>query len=685
MAAIEDLIKQIADPGLREQLAAEVARLKATKKFGLVFEEHLPELLRLPGLPARAGTRVLKKDEHGCAAYRVLSTINGQKVKIVPEAGGPEEIVARESVVVAKAFGEPMYPALVLADAIERSPGKPWHVLINADNYHALQLLLYGYEGKVDVIYIDPPYNTGARDWKYNNDYVDKTDRFRHSKWLSMMKKRLELAKRLLTPGGVFLCAIDDHECHTLRSLMDQIFGEQNLLGVTCVEVNPAGQNIRENAPAISHDYFVAYANDIEKASIIPRALREKEMTLFDECDEEGRFLWDNLRRRGGNSRPADRPGQWYPLYVTADSGEIALSATPDSVEVWPIDPKGIKRIWRVSPDGFTREYEKGNVSLVRKAGRLEIVMKSRMPEGRKPKTLWHDSLYSATSYGTRFLHSILGEQRFTYPKSLYLVMDSLRYWARKDAIILDFFAGSGTTFHATAMLNFLDDGSRRTILVTNNEVEEKMAKSLIEEGYSVGQGEFDRHGICDAVTWPRCKFAIAGKRSDGTKLPGETADGRPLSKGLAENAAYFKLEFLDPADVTRGVKFESIVPILWLLAGCRGACELSQGTGKWFVPKANPFAVLLKEDAFAEFLTKLAERPDIDHAFLVTDSTEAFHEMAAELGRGYKSIQLYRSYIDTFRINLTEPGTITPGGVPAIPLSVALLAPPAQEVSGAV
>src|SRR5438128_1165354 len=109
MAAIEDLIKQIAEPGLREQLATEVARLKATKKFGLVFEEHLPELLRLPGLPVRAGTRVLKKDERGSMAYRVASTLNGQEVKIVPEAGGPEEIVARESVVVAKAFGEPMY------------------------------------------------------------------------------------------------------------------------------------------------------------------------------------------------------------------------------------------------------------------------------------------------------------------------------------------------------------------------------------------------------------------------------------------------------------------------------------------------------------------------------------------------------------------------------------------------
>ena len=157
------------------------------------------------------------------------------------------------------------------------------------------------------------------------------------------------------------------------------------------------------------------------------------------------------------------------------------------------------------------------------------------------------------------------------------------------------------------------------------------------------------------------------------------------MADGFDENAAYFKLDFLDPADVTRGERFESIVPILWMLAGCRGTCELSQGTGKWFIPNANPFAVLLKEDAFVEFLKKLSERPDIDHAFLVTDSTEAFHEMAAELGRGYKTIQLYRSYLDTFRINLSEPGTITSGGVPAIPLAVAPLPPFSQGVPGAI
>src|SRR5207245_1436142 len=133
-----------------------------------------------------------------------------------------KELPVSELVVV-RNFGDAIYPALVPVDRVERGgPNKPWHLLINADNFHAVQLLLYCYEGKVDVIYMDPPYNTGARDWKYNNDYVDRTDSFRHSKWLSMIKKRMQLAKRLLKPNGILVVAIDDHEVHHLRTLMEQ-------------------------------------------------------------------------------------------------------------------------------------------------------------------------------------------------------------------------------------------------------------------------------------------------------------------------------------------------------------------------------------------------------------------------------------------------------------------------------
>ena len=140
-------------------------------------------------------------------------------------------------------FGEPIYPVLTPIDRVERGgPDKPWHILINADNYHALQLLLYSHERKIDLIYIDPPYNTGARDWKYNNDYVDRSDIWRHSKWLSMMKKRLLLAKRLLKPDGVLVIAIDDNEARHLGTLLDELLPEFDATAITVVH-NPRGEH----------------------------------------------------------------------------------------------------------------------------------------------------------------------------------------------------------------------------------------------------------------------------------------------------------------------------------------------------------------------------------------------------------------------------------------------------------
>jgi adenine-specific DNA-methyltransferase len=733
MAAIEDLIKQVADPGLREQLAAEVARFKATKKFGLVFEEHLPELVRLPGLPVRNGIRVVKKDNSG-ATYRVLSTSNGQKIRIVPEAGGAEETVERSSVVVAKAFGEPIYPALIPVDAVERAPGKPWHILINADNYHALQLLLYGYEGKVDVIYIDPPYNTGARDWKYNNDYVDREDQFRHSKWLSMMKKRLVLAKRLLNPDRSFLVVtIDQREYLRLGVLLEEMFPGHRIQMVSS-QISPSGNARGKELYRVDEYLFFVYVGGaqineipfIDGICVKPQEGETNEPAIRD-------VRWESLLRSGSGSRREESELKFYPVYVDTARGAIAEVGEPLSLDKHPSDvdvPSGLTPVWPMKQDGsegrwqlsrktFLKLQQSGHVKVGKinkrtgkvtlkylptglrsKLARGEIIVTGRDEHGGlelafsgataqagRPKTQWTKSDHSAADYGSSLLRRLIPDRTFTYPKSLYAVTDTLRLVAGnlRDALILDYFAGSGTTFHAAAYLNAIDGGNRRCVLVTNNEVEDEVARQLIEAQTFPGDAAFEKLGIAESITWPRCKAAISGKTPDEKLIVGEYENGRRFDEGLDENFGYFKLDFLDPADVTRGEKFESIVPILWMLAGCRGACELSKGAGKWFIPKANPFAVLLKEDAFLEFQAKLAERPDIDHVFLVTDSTEAFHEMAVDLRRGYKSIQLYRSYIDTFRINLTEPGTITAGGVPVIPLLAAPFAPLTQEVAGAV
>src|SRR5438876_976061 len=240
MARLEDLVKEIGDSSLRNLIAREVSKLKARKKFGLVFEQHLPEIVQLPGLGVKPGARVAKLADKNAGFFLVTAAVNGKKVSIAPERGGQQEISAKDDLVVVKRFGEPMYPALVPVDRVTRGPGKPYHTLINADNFHALQVLLYCYEGKVDAIYIDPPYNSGARDWKYNNDYVDRADQYRHSKWLSMIKRRLDLAKRLLKPDGVLIVTVDENEVGHLSVLLEAVFSGYLRHMVSAV-INPKG------------------------------------------------------------------------------------------------------------------------------------------------------------------------------------------------------------------------------------------------------------------------------------------------------------------------------------------------------------------------------------------------------------------------------------------------------------
>lgn len=195
MAAINDLIQQITDPVLREQIQKEVNKLTKQKKFGLVFEEHLPECTPLYDIPVKRGSAVAAKAGKVSDIYIVQSIADGIAACIKKDTREEATFPVDELVSVAE-FGEPIYPYLKPIDTVCNAPDSSlWHTLIEADNYHALQLLEYLYAGKVDCIYIDPPYNTGARDWKYNNDYVDGNDSYRHSKWLSFMEKRLKLAK----------------------------------------------------------------------------------------------------------------------------------------------------------------------------------------------------------------------------------------------------------------------------------------------------------------------------------------------------------------------------------------------------------------------------------------------------------------------------------------------------------
>ena len=229
MSALDDLIAQVENEALRERLKEEASRLVDGKKFGLVFEEHLPELTPLYAAPIRQGATVAIKGGKIADTWRVLLVEGDEAFCESADGERRQEFKLAELVAVAE-FGEPIYPCLTPIDSICRAPDNPlWHLLIEAENYHALQLLQYVCAGQVDCIYIDPPYNTGAKDWKYNNDYVDGNDAWRHSKWLSMMKKRLLLAKKLLNPqDSVLIVTIDEKEYLHLGCLLEEMFPEAN-------------------------------------------------------------------------------------------------------------------------------------------------------------------------------------------------------------------------------------------------------------------------------------------------------------------------------------------------------------------------------------------------------------------------------------------------------------------------
>lgn len=701
MAKIEDLIAQIPDERLRKALREEVRELKKTKKFGLVFEEHLPETVRLPNLPVKVGELVAKKQDTGNELWRVKSikkkTATLEKLLEGYRTPATEDIEASvDELVIVRSFGDPIYPALTLVDKVARGgPDKPWHVLINSDNFHALQLLLYAYEGKVDVIYIDPPYNTGARDWKYNNDYVDQNDPWRHSKWLSMLNKRLKLSKRLLNPNNsVLIVTIDEKECYHLGMLLEREFPQARIQMVSSL-INPA--NVARPGGFGRNDEYIFF---VMLGNAAPQRIHlTKEWVSAKGRTHTGNIRWDLLRRSGTNTDPKRSPGCYYPIYVDPSGPKVGYVGDPIAVgekappppesrysAVLPIRKSGKLGVWQWSAETFRKRLEQGRVritgnsnkgfviSILKDGEFAKITRKEFNVSGHRadgslivedtdsdevlavPGSQWRISSHDATQYGSRLVAGLIPERKFPFPKSLYAVEDALRFFVqdKPTALVLDFFSGSGTTTHAVARLNKQDGGQRRSIAVTNNEVSPEEAAALAARGLQQGDASWEALGIFEHITRPRVKAALTGRTHEGKAVEGSYKFGEEfeMREGFEENAAFFRLEFLDPDDIARGDAFKGILPILWIMAGCRGELQDSKGSTPWLLPKQSPFAVLIREKEFPAFRKQLAGRDDIEWVFLVTDSDDNFAAMRRALGRKYECRQLYKSYLDNFRIN---------------------------------
>lgn len=623
MALLQDLIKQIDDPTLRQRIMTEVGKLTKQKKFGLVFEEHLPECTPLYDVEIRQGSKVALKTGQVSDIY-IVRSIGGNKAICEHKTDHVEAELALDDLVAVAEFGEPIYPYLKPLDFVCNAPdSKLWHTLIEADNYHALQLLEYLYAGKVDCIYIDPPYNTGARDWKYNNDYVDSSDAYRHSKWLSMMEKRLKIAKKLLNPfDSILMLTIDDNELSHIKILLDELFSECQIQ-IVDMFINPKGKARIGRLSQVDEYLLLVYMGNAK--------------TVPENSNIEGEEIrWPYLRRSDVESARGTTKGgtqQFYPIYVNPDTEKIEMIGAPLSphqplsdapdipglVPVFPIREDGKQMNWGLTGASLQYALENGCVRVmksknpnqaynftyvtmpsIRKALAGEYIISGTRDDGTKiiilpsgkesqKPTAWKRTAYDANVYGTQLVGSILGEKRFSFPKSLYSVYDALQIYVKSkpNALIVDFFAGSGTTLHAVNLINAEDNGQRRCIMVTNNEVSEKEAKILKNNGYSPGDTEWEKLGIARYVTWPRTVCSIIGQDVKGNSLSGDygtyheeyisdkqrgkykkikVPDNSRLAEmkmadGFKANVAYFKLGFLDKASVSVGSSVKCCLP----------------------------------------------------------------------------------------------------------------------------
>lgn len=809
MAELHELIEKIENPELRAQLQAAADRLTKQKKFGLVFEEHLPECTPLYDIPVRKGAKVSLRNGKANETFTVLKIEDGIATCLPKNSKEAVQFTVTDLVTTAE-LGDPIYPCLQpLGEVCNAPDSELWHTLIEADNYHALQLLEYLYAGKVDCIYIDPPYNSRAKDWKYNNDYVDPTDSYMHSLWLSMMQKRLRLAKELLNPNdSVLIVTIDEKEYLHLGCLLEELFPDAKIQMVSSA-INSKGVARDEFYRVNEYLYIVRIGDCIPESLQLPSEWRGNIKTSTTE-----KVRWGSLMRSGSNAERRHSPGCFYPILISKDKRHFCGAGMPlkidddyktyqapdNCIALFPIHDNGSEGVWQYSRDHFLSIQEKGYARITTKtksglsvryisegwqkkveSGQIAVVGTaedgslilddSDYTQEYVPCNQWWIASHNATEFGSKLLKKFVCQRKFPFPKSLYAVHDALRFFVanKPEALIIDFFAGSGTTLHAVNLLNAEDNGHRRCIMVTNNEISEEERTEFESRGIQQGSEEWFSRGIARYITWPRTVCSIKGENVNGEKLqdkyftynsitttkkrsvtqisfvdpiftlslqdrkkviqsisrgilPGKlvtaessfvvsedskhtvsvlldekkstewiaelsemdhidellviTKDKKvfsrikkqieetlapieqispvmyPMSNGFETNAVFFKLCFLDKTKVSLGIQFKELLSTLWMKAGAIGRCPvIDEDLPDMLILPENKMAILNDENRFGEFAEQLTQHPEIDVVYLVTDYESSFVAMTQAL-EGKKTYQLYKDYLDNFRIN---------------------------------
>lgn len=694
MANINETISEVAK--LNPELARQIQKYVKNHSYGLVFEHNLPEAVRLYKKQPAVGDTVNilaprgKKETEENSIPWVVRNINSDMASL--EHDGETKDVPVEDLCVIVSYRDVIYPGLKEIDRVERgNPEDPYHMVINSENYHALEALTYAYAGKVDCIYIDPPYNKkDTKDWKYNCNYVDGNDQYKHSKWLAFMERRLKLAKQLLNPkDSMLIIAIDEVECARLSILLEQLFPASNIDMVTTV-TNPRGkQRTGRFSRTEEYLFFVQNGN----------------ATIHQEEDMDAtgvtNISWRTMRRsslnqrRGNHGYGAVGPNQFYPIYVN-DKGKIVdigspLPETKDITDfpapegttaVFPIRDDGTEMNWAMTNTTCAEMLKKGYIRVGRytpkkpqkwelsyllsgvvddvESGRATIIGKNSdgsikaiyVDEIKKaPVSVWMRPSHNAETEGTNLLKNIFAdEKRFPYPKSLYAVRDCLKYYLddKPNALVVDFFAGSGTTLHAVNLMNNDDGGHRRCICVTNNEVSEKEENEFISKGLRPYDEEWQKYGIANHVTWPRTVCSIEGHDVNGNPLNGEyLGSDAAYEDGFKANAVFCELTYESAWPIRLDNAFNAIAPILWMQAGCQG--PIIRKIGKSYLT-TDYYGVLFDYGQASKFCEKVKNTPTIKTVFVVTDDQRRYSNMCKRLPE-IEVHRLYETFLRTFEI----------------------------------
>jgi adenine-specific DNA-methyltransferase len=693
VSRLTDLIShaKAKDPQLGADLDREFKVLSSRLPFGLNFERHRPEAVELPERPVRKGDKVRVLPPRGSAkkgdlrlwqvkAIGYKGNCKRADLELLGAAHTEQSVSVGDLVVVAE-FRGTIYPGLVSTGKVQRGGDKPFHTVINGENYHVLKALTYTHRGRVDAIYIDPPYNTGAKDWKYNNDYVEGDDLYRHSKWLAMMERRLLLAKELLNPAdSVLIVTIDEKEYLRLGLLLEQVFPEARIQMVS-ITISPRSTSRANEFSRVDEYAFFVFIGNVEIGS-------------GERAGNDAEVRWLYLRRTQRSLVRGSRPRQFYPIYVDQSTAKIVHIGAPLSMEdriedvpaiegsipVFPVAPDGTALIWGLTGPSLQQVLDGGYVRVtagnehqpytiaylstedIKRVERGEYRVTGARPDGSKivvipggkaarPGTVWRESKHDAGAYGTSLLRTLIPGRAFPFPKSLYAVEDTLRLFVadKPNAVILDFFSGSGTTVHAVMRLNKQDGGRRQCISVTNNEVAATEQAVLRKKGLRPGDAEWEKWGICDYITKPRVQAAITGKTPDGEPIKGDYkfTDEFPMAEGFAENAEFFTLTYETPLSVNHNMAFARISPLMWLRAGSRGKRIDKLPADGWAVVEV--YGLLADVDAATPFIKAVSKAKELRVAFIVTDDDRRFQATARRLPERIEPVRLYESYLTNF------------------------------------